>query len=473
MSYVLYPRQEEVVAKMEDFIKSKSKAKPVFIAPVAFGKSLLIANLALRVEDYYFINICPNKELLEQNYEKYISYGNEASICSHSLGKKELGKVTFATIKTIDKFYSFYQDKKVVVVVDEAHLNSLKGSSLDTFIKRLPYVKVLGLTATGLRLFPTREGTMLQMMNKMYNCMFTMIGDVVQVQEVIKLNMWTPLSYRVENVDLSKLRHNTSGGDFTVKSLELYSRHNDIPSRCVAGVKSLIKEGRKTILIFVPSIADAEKIQSKLPNAVCVHSKTDKTVRKRAVESFKNGDLEVLVNVSCFLVGFDCPRLSAIIMARPTSSYTVFYQILGRGVRKFEGKKDCVVFDLSGNYNKFGGIDNLSYENKPEWGGWSAFCGDEIITDTLLSELKKPTKKTLTEHYNNEIEGLYKKENLDPVFKWGKYKGKSFSKAKKLDPNKFKGYITWMINQHNKGDFVLSGDNGKELLISIKRELKI
>jgi len=57
--------------------------------------------------------------------------------------------------------------------------------------------------------------------------------------------------------------------------------------------------------------------------------------------------------------GFDFPELDAIIMARPTNSLSLYYQIIGRGLRKAEGKENCLLIDLSGNVNKFGKIENF------------------------------------------------------------------------------------------------------------------
>src|SRR5699024_2991031 len=114
MSYKPRPRQQEAIDKMVEFVNSKTTKKGIFVYPTSFGKSIVIANVASMFPDKYFINIVPKKELLEQNYEKYTSYGYKGSVCSASLGSNEISKVTFATIGTLKKHLDFFKDKDVV-----------------------------------------------------------------------------------------------------------------------------------------------------------------------------------------------------------------------------------------------------------------------------------------------------------------------------------------------------------------------
>ena len=45
--------------------------------------------------------------------------------------------------------------------------------------------------------------------------------------------------------------------------------------------------------------------------------------------------------------GFDCPCIDALIVARPTKSGLLIQQMVGRGLRKAPGKKDCIIVDLA------------------------------------------------------------------------------------------------------------------------------
>ena len=52
-------------------------------------------------------------------------------------------------------------------------------------------------------------------------------------------------------------------------------------------------------------------------------------------------------------------------MARPTMSLAMWYQIVGRAIRPFEGKDGWIV-DLGDNLKRFGKVDDLKLQmNKP------------------------------------------------------------------------------------------------------------
>lgn len=449
-----YPRQQEAIDKMVSFVKSNSEKKGIFVYPVAFGKSIVIANVATKFPDKYFINICPNKELTLQNKKRYCSYGYEASICSASLGKKELSQVVFGTIGTLKKYLPFFKDKDVVVLVDECQNSSLKGSQLDKFIKGIKKCSVVGTTGTPVRLASGMNGTELRMMNRMRDCFYSSIEDIVQISEVIKEGRWSKLLYEVEDIDDKHLKLNTTGADYTVESLKKFSEANGLVDKAAIAVNKLIKEGRKSILVYMPFIKDAIDLEKKLSNAIAIHSDTPNIVRERGVESFLKGDLEVLINCMIYVEGFDYPELSAIVQARPTNSINQWYQSIGRLTRTHPLKKDGKIIDLSGNFNKFGKIEGLRFEDIPNY-GWAMLDENEnLLTNYPLVSKIRPTKQSLINASNKKRKTT--RINSDFKFPWGKYKGRSLlelSKTKEA-PNLL-GYCSWLLKQHEKGDFKL------------------
>ena len=57
-----------------------------------------------------------------------------------------------------------------------------------------------------------------------------------------------------------------------------------------------------------------------------IDSETPAQLRKRLVQNFKNGDLDIIVNVDIFSEGFDCPDLEFVQLARPTRSLVKYIQ---------------------------------------------------------------------------------------------------------------------------------------------------
>lgn len=463
MSYTLRPRQLEAVNKIEEFIKTKAN-HGLFVYPTSFGKSLVISAIAQKYKDKFFINVTNNKELLRQNYEKYTSYGLEASLCSASLKEVGVGKVTFATIGTLVKFVDFFKDKEVVIIDDEAQEGSATNSQLHNFIKQLKNYKLVGVTATPFRLSAGMEGTSLKMMNRDRKCIYKTIQDVVQISEVVEQGYWSKLIYDIKDVDESELVLNSTGSDYTDGSLEKFKESNDINNRVIAEIKKLLDSGRKSILVSVPFISDAQEISSKLDSCEAIYSGMDSKERDRIIQEFKDLKIKVVCQVRILSVGFDHPQLDAIIMAKPTNSLTFYYQYIGRGVRIHPSKKDCIVVDLSGNFNKFGKVETISIENSELTKGWAVFNGDSLLSNYPLNTTNRPTKTSL----RIKLDWLaHKEESKDDLqFYFGKYKNKKISEVMKEN----KSYLTWLLDQK---DFNWYGEKGQKLKECIEKHLGI
>lgn len=469
MKYVLRFRQEEAVRKIEDFILNSKTNHGVFVYPTGFGKSLIISTLAQGFSDRYFINVTASKELVLQNYEKYKSYGFEASICSASLKSKEVSHVTFATIGTLVKFSNFFKDKKVVIIYDEAHTASAKGSQIDIFLKQLKDYKLVGVTATPFRLAQSMSGATLKMMNRDRDCIYKSINDVVQISEVVEQNYWSKLIYDIKNIDETDLELNTTGSDYTDKSLEKFKETNDINSKIIEEVNKLILEGRKSILVSVPFIADAQEISEQIKGSKALFSGMDNNDRDKIINAFKSLNLKVVIQVKILTIGFDHPQLDAIVTAKPSNSLTFYYQLLGRGVRIHKDKTDCKIVDLSGNCKKFGNIETISIENEKLTGGWAVFNGDMLLSNYPLNTSNRPTKKSLLAQlkWQEDIkQNKLQLNDIDVKFFFGKYKDKKVSDVMKEN----KSYLTWILDQK---DFKWFGENGRKLKQSIQKHLGV
>jgi len=468
MSLKPYPRQEVAIDKMVKFVNSKSTKKGLFVYPTGFGKSIIIANVASKFPDKYFINVTTSKELLKQNYEKFCSYGYTADICSASLGARDVGKITFATIGTLVSQVNYFKDKEVIILSDEAHVGSKKGSQLDKFLKEVKNSKVIGTTATPLRLKAGMNGTELKMMNRDRDCIYSSIEDVVQISEVVSNGQWSELVYDIKDIDETDLVLNQSGTDYTLESLKEYSLTNDIAGQCIDEINQLIAEGRKSILVFVPFIEDALEIEKHLDICRAVYSGMDKKERDTVVNNFKSLKIKAVSQINILSYGFDHPELDAIVFARPTNSITVWYQGIGRGVRKFKTKKDCKIVDISGNFNNFGAIEEITYEEDKAYGGWAAFSGEQLLTNYPLGKENRPTKKSLKDALN--FKQSYTEENKSEVkFHFGKFKDKTVEEVYKDKDGK--QYMAWLVEPKTKFNFF--GETGHILKGAIYRQLKL
>lgn len=434
--------QEEFVAKAVEVLQSKSSRKEVMVAPVAYGKSICIANIVSRL-DAPTIILQPNKELLEQNYGKYTSYGYEASIFSASMNSKELGHVTYATIQSIKKFHKEVHELGVkYVIIDECHLGTARGSIIDKFIKQAKIKNVLGVTATPVILTATFDGAMLKMMNRSGKNMFSNIHHVVQVKELVDANYWADLVYDIRSEGMEGLKFNTTGTDYTQESIEIAYEINNTHQDVVKTVAELTREGRKGILVFVPTIKEANALARKTPKSAAISSKTKKAERQRIVEEFKAGTIRTVFNVQVLTAGFDHPQLDAIVLARPTASIALYYQMLGRGTRIHPEKVNTKIVDLSGNTSNFGPIEHLNYDYIEGY-GWGMFAGDELLTEIIQAKgFKRPTKKSLQARLAKEHMTTVQKAKTAKLW-FGKHNNKMLKDIPK-------SYLAWM---HREFDF--------------------
>ena len=91
MSYVLRDYQQKASNAAVSFFANRAKKNnAIMVLPTGAGKSLVIADIASRLEGHTLV-FQPSKEILEQNYLKLCSYGVlDCSIYSASFGRKEM-----------------------------------------------------------------------------------------------------------------------------------------------------------------------------------------------------------------------------------------------------------------------------------------------------------------------------------------------------------------------------------------------
>ena len=145
-------------------------------------------------------------------------------------------------------------------------------------------------------------------------------------------------------------------GDFQVKEMDTVLNKRPSIERLYESVRQYA-DGKKGI-VYAVSISHARNIAAYYSehgiNAVAIDSKTPAKQRKQFVKDFRQGKIQVLVNVDVFSEGFDCPDVEFVQMARPTLSLAKYLQQVGRGLRKTEGKESCMLIDNVGLYRLFG-----------------------------------------------------------------------------------------------------------------------
>lgn len=357
--YKLRDYQLEAVQNTVKYFQIK-RDPAMIVLPTGAGKSLVIAELAHIARGRVLV-LAHVKELVEQNYEKYKSYGLDAGIFSASLGKKDWDqKAIFGSVQSVARAPDDFFNDFSLLVIDECHRVADEGTTqyqdvIKKLLARNPELCILGLTAT-----PYRLG-----LGWIYE--YSQTGEIKTEQKrFFKQCVYElPLSYMIKNkylttpvkvdipvtcYDFSELTEKDRM--YTASEVEeiLKSQKRLTPFIINNIIDITERFNRQGVMIFSSSVKHAQEIMSYLPpeDSRIVLGETDIHERNEIVADFKKKKFKYLVNVSVLTTGFDAPHVDVIAILRPTESNSLYQQIVGRGLRLANDKKDCYVLDYTG-----------------------------------------------------------------------------------------------------------------------------
>lgn len=385
MKYQLRDYQKKASDAAVNAFKSKEKKNYVIVLPTGAGKSLVIADIASKIDGHLLV-FQPSKEILEQNFAKLQSYGVwDCGIYSASAGRKDINRITFAMIGSVINKSEFFNHFKYILI-DECHLvNAGKGMYKSFFEKSTR--KIIGLTATPYRLFSNMDGSQLRFITRTRPRVFSDVIYHCQVSELLAKGFLAKLRYfDMTKIELSNVRSNSTGADYDEKSLSDEFARVNFYGYLVSIVKRLLKPKsgtqRKGILVFTRFTEEANRLVQEIPNSSIVTGETPKNERERILNDFKKGKIKVVANVGVLTTGFDYPELDTIVLARPTKSLSLYYQMVGRAIRPCENKEGWIV-DLCGTFRRFGRVEDLRIE-QPEKGKWCVMSRGKQLTNVYM-----------------------------------------------------------------------------------------
>lgn len=391
MRYQLRDYQKQASDAAVKAFQSKKKSNGLIIVSTGGGKSLIIADIASRLDSPLLV-FQPSKEILQQNFAKLQSYGIIDCGCySASVGYKDINRITFATIGSVMNHMNDFSHFKYVLI-DEAHVVNSKGGMYEKFINS-ENRQVVGLTATPYRLSSYMNGSMLKFLTRTRPRIFSEVLYVCQTSDLLAKGYLADLKYYdLTTINMDNVRSNSTGADYDEKSLKLeYERSGFFDKLTTTTLRVLKpKNGvpRKGVLVFTRFVEEAENLVRKLRArnipADIVTGETPKKEREWMLEKFKNGELKVIANAQVLTTGFDYPELDTVIMARPTKSLALYYQCVGRAIRPSRGK-DAWIIDLCGNYKRFGEVSDLKIDvEKPHSQLWCVKSNGKILTNRMF-----------------------------------------------------------------------------------------
>ena len=354
-------RKYQQKAKQEIFNAWDYVDNVMFQMPTGTGKTRLFTSIIKDINEYWHLHpvsarilvIAHRTELIDQISRNLTRYSITHNIIAS--GKRVIHpykvNVYLASIQTLTHPANLEYAKKIdakFVIIDEAH------HALAATYKKLwdlyPQSRKLGVTATPWRM---NHSGFIDLFDKLILSM-----PVKQFIEQGYLSTYKYYSIRSDSyvqrainmLDYDKF------GDYKEASMEEKMDTGSIRAQLLSSYKAYAN-GKKGI-VYAINIAHAKHICDEYKKiglkAESIDSKTPASERESLVNQFKRGEIDVIVNVDIFSEGFDCPDIEFIQLARPTRSLVKYLQQVGRGLRKVEGKENCIILDNVGMYVRFG-----------------------------------------------------------------------------------------------------------------------
>ena len=330
----------------EAFKNVLSNGRGVIKAPTGTGKTIVIAGLVSCFSSENILILIHTTDLINQTIEELNGFGLHCT--EYSGKKKQISRITVATIQSFKNVVKEYADYYDVVVVDETHhASSLTGSYAKVLSQLTAPVK-LGTTAT----LPYKEEAKWSLES--------LIGPVISEYKIAEAQVDRILAkpeivvYKTPRVD-SRILDSSTGinnrKDGTEPTKYVRHYHNGVvwnTSRnfLIAEIaKKYIKE-KKTVLISVVNVVHGRNISKLIKGCVFVHGATSKEDREEIKEKFIKKEIKCVVATVVWQEGLNIPSLDVCVLAGSGKSDIKVVQGIGRGLRKTKGKDKVIIIDF-------------------------------------------------------------------------------------------------------------------------------
>ncbi len=308
-------------------------------------------------------------------------------------------------LKNIDRWLE--DEEEVFLIIDEAHHSTAKTyrKVIDYIKEKVPYVKLIGLTATPFRTNDNEKG----LLSRIYKDGVE-LGDVVNndigiaynisLKELISKNILSKPIFESYYTDESYGRSLGIKGLESIQNLDILPEDIQKEMAQSAARNQLIvktyKENQKNYgqtIVFAVNIVHAIQLTTLFKkegiNAAYIVSNikdivTGVTVsskdNEKNLEDYRSGKIKVLVNVNILTEGVDLPQTKTVFLARPTVSTILMTQMIGRALRgtKAGGTDLAYIVSFIDNWN-----EHIAWVN-PD----SLFIGENEFVDNVAERVQ-------------------------------------------------------------------------------------
>lgn len=337
--------QTRAISSLRDQLK-QGKKRIILQVPTGGGKTAIAGSIIRSVlgKDKRAIFTVPALSLITQTIDSFSRDGiTDIGVMQ---GNHELTDydqpVQICSVQTLARRFI---PKADLVMIDECHVvyDLYNRWFNDPEWANIP---IIGLSAT-----PWTKG-----LGKLYQSL--VIGTTTQ--ELIDNGYLSPFRvFAPSHVDLTGIR--TVAGDYDIEGLDKAMNTAKLTADIV---ETWLERGEdRPTLCFAVNRAHAANICDAFNragvSAAYVDGETPLDERDDLAIDFKAGKYKIICNVGVMTTGVDLPFVSCLILARPTKSEMLYCQIIGRGLRQSEGKKDCIILDHSDTTQRLGFVTDI------------------------------------------------------------------------------------------------------------------
>ena len=340
----LRPYQNQAVENLRAEIRSGNR-HPVLVAPTGAGKTVIAANVVRSAVERgtRVIFLAHRRELINQ--------------CSGKLGDNDISHgvlmakhprtdpaqlVQVASVQTLVRRLGKNPHAPGLIIVDECHRTI--AASYQKILDAYPGAVVLGLTAT-----PERSDG--RGLDQIYDSLVQVatVGELTGQGYLVPAKVYAPATPDLIEIKIKR-------GDYDDSALADLLDRPDLIGNIPRHWKQLA-EGRTTVC-FAVNIRHSQHIRDSFlaegVRAEHVDGTTPGNERDAILKRLATGETQVVCNVGILTEGWDLPRASCCILARPTKSQGLYLQMVGRVLRTHQGKQDALVLDHAGCVHEHG-----------------------------------------------------------------------------------------------------------------------
>lgn len=419
----LYEHQEEAIRKL-DAMDKKGSFRTLLVLPTGGGKTLTAAYWLLRNavdQNKKILWLAHRHLLLEQAAEAFarnaytdtmvnrtvFNYRIISGMHDKPVHIQKTDRILIASkdsmIRSLDKLKNWLNGEEIYLVIDEAHHAVAKS-----YKKIIQYVadhtksmKLLGLTATPFRTSEDEQGALKQV--------FT--DDIVyktDLDTLIKKGILATPTFIDCNTNIQFTEHLGVQALKSIENLDTLPENiaNDIAdnkerNRIIVEkyLHNYEKYGQTIVFALnkVHAIA-LNKLFNEKGKAYGIRSEfiisevqdmiTGITIsnadNERKIEAYRNGEIQVLINVNILTEGTDLPKTHTVFLTRPTVSTTLMTQMVGRALRglKAGGTKEAYIVSFVDDWN-----DKIAWVN-PETLTEAEYHEKETLAETQKQQIR-------------------------------------------------------------------------------------